>query len=258
MAITPTQETAFESLPLRSAYAFLEANSLSIEATEIRTSRERLGSYTSSLRRAKVVALLRRKGLLDRFVESNWQFALTPAGKKKLNKYEQIYSKYEKSEKTDVSSKATEDDPDAGTKFALEEQLRDYLAENLGILEAGLALWPVENGDAVEFQVDEQGPSRRIDILAKDRGGLPMIIELKVSRGHEKTVGQALYYRARIRHRFGAERVRIFIVAAEISPELRAAASEVSDVLMFEYSLAVKVTQIPLDVAHSAGALVPH
>ena len=69
-------------------------------------------------------------------------------------------------------------------------------------------------------------------------------IELKVSRGHEKTAGQALYYRARIKQRFGAERVRIFIVAAEISPTLQAAASEVSDVLLFEYSLAVKVTAI--------------
>ena len=96
----------------------------------------------------------------------------------------------------------------------------------------------------MEFQVDEQGPSRRIDILGKDREGLPVVIELKVSRGHERTVGQALYYRARVKRLFHAQRVRIFIVAAEISPELRAAASEVLDLLLFEYSLAVKVTAI--------------
>ena len=85
-----------------------------------------------------------------------------------------------------------------------------------------------------------------IDILARDRSELPVIIELMVNRGHEKTVGQALYYRARIKQRFGAERVRIFIIAAEISPELRAAASEVSDVLLFECGLAVKVTAITI------------
>jgi RecB family endonuclease NucS len=112
----------------------------------------------------------------------------------------------------------------------------------LGILEQGLSLWPVEEGDAVDFPVDEQGPSRRIDILAQDRDQVPVIIELKVSRGHEKTVGQALYYRAKIKQRFAAKLVKIFIVAAEISPELRTAASEVSDVFLFEYSLAVKVT----------------
>lgn len=248
MVTAATQETDFESLPLRLAYAFLEANGLAPETAEIRTSPERLGSYTTSLRRAKIVALLRRKNLLDKFIDTNWQFALTHAGKKKLNWYDQIYSRYERERPGDSSIRPTtappEDETEAGTKFALEEQLRDYLAENLGILEPGLSLWPVENGDAVEFQVDEQGPSRRIDILAKDRDGLPVVIELKVSRGHEKTVGQALYYRARIKRRFGTERVRIFIVAAEISPELQAAASEVSDVFLFEYSLAVRVTAI--------------
>jgi hypothetical protein len=241
-----TQEPEFENLPLRLAWPFLEANGLATEAAEIRTSPERLGSYTTTLRRAKLIALLRRKDLLDRFIETNWQFALTLEGKKKLNHYDQVYSRYEASGVGGAhnGNTTTEDETEAGTKFALEEQLRDYLAENLGILEPGLSLWPVEDGDAVEFQVDEQGPSRRIDILAKDRGGLPVVIELKVSRGHEKTVGQALYYRARIKQRFGAERVRIFVVAAEISRELRAAASEVSDVLLFEYSRAVKVTAI--------------
>jgi hypothetical protein len=251
MATVATQEPEFESLPLRLAWGFLEANGLATEATQIRKSPEQFGSYTTSLRRAKIVALLRRKDLLDRFIETNWRYALGPAGKKKLKWNDQIYSKYEASGAAEVppTNATADDETEAGTKFALEEQLCDYLAENLGILEPGLSLWPVENGDAVEFQVDEQGPSRRIDILAKDRGGLPVIIELKVSRGHEKTVGQALYYRAKIRHRFTAERVRIFIVAAEISPELRAAASEVSDVLLFEYSLAVKVTAVSIGAA---------
>jgi hypothetical protein len=213
---------------------------------EIRKSPERLGSYTTSLRRAKIVALLRQKKLLDEFIEMSWKFALTSAGKKKLNRYDQIYLKYEKLSDKNVpaASAENEEESGAGTEFAFEEQLRDYLAENLSSLEPGLSLWPVENGDAVEFQVDEQGPSRRIDILAKDNEGLPVVIELKVSRGHEKTVGQALYYRARIRQRFGAKRVRIFIVASEISPELRAAASEVPAVLLFEYSLAFKVNPI--------------
>ncbi len=111
---------------------------------------------------------------LDR---EKWSFA--------RGSYDNFYSKYEKSGgTTGASDRGPENETDEpGTKFALEEQLRDYLAENLGILEAGLSLWPIENGDAVEFQVDEQGPSRRIDILAKDRGGLPVVIELKVSRG---------------------------------------------------------------------------
>jgi hypothetical protein len=252
MATTPKQEPDFESLPLRLAYSFLATNGFGTEATEIRESHERLGSYTTSLRRAKIVALLRKKELLKQFIETTWPFGLTPAGKKKLNRYDLIYSKYENEKAGDRGSKpnndTTENETQASSEFALEEQLRDYLAENLGILEPGLSLWPVENGDAVEFQVDEQGPTRRIDILAKDQGGVPVVIELKVSRGHERTVGQALYYRARIKKRFGVKRARIIIVASEISQELRDAASEVSDVLLFEYSLAVKVRQISSEI----------
>jgi len=140
-----TQEPEFENLPLRLAWPFLEANGLATEAAEIRTSPERLGSYTTTLRRAKLIALLRRKDLLDRFIETNWQFALTLEGKKKLNHYDQVYSRYEASGVGGAhnGNTTTEDETEPGTKFALEEQLRDYLAENLGILEPGLSLWPV-------------------------------------------------------------------------------------------------------------------
>jgi hypothetical protein len=250
MATAQKQEPDFESLPLRLAYSFLATNGFETEATGIRKSPERLGSYTTSLRRAKIVALLRKKDLLKQFIETTWPFGLTPSGKKKLNRYDQIYSKYEKAGESgsQPNSATTENETEASSAFALEEQLRDYLAENLGILEPGLSLWPVENGDAVEFPVDEKGPSRRIDILAKDQGGVPVIIELKVSRGHEKTVGQALYYRARIKKRFDVKRARIFIVASEISQELRDAASEVTDAVLFEYSLAVKVSRISSDI----------
>ena len=142
---TATQEPEFENLPLRLAWPFLEANGLATEAAEITTSPERLGSYTTTLRHAKLVALLRRKDILDRFIETNWQFALTPEGKKKLNHYDQVYSKYEASGLGGTHNGdaiTTEDETEARTKFALEEQLRDYLAENLCILKPGFHCGP--------------------------------------------------------------------------------------------------------------------
>jgi hypothetical protein len=247
MVAAEIRERDFESLPLKLAYGFLADNGLQTEVLDIRRSRDRVGSYTSSLRRAKIVALLRQNNLLAKFIEACWPFASTPEGKTRLNRYDQIYSKYKNAgalSENSTDGPEGEEDIKAGTEFALEEQLRDYLSENLHLLEAGLLQWPVENGDAVEFQLDERGPSRRVDILAKDSKGSPVIVELKVSRGHEKTVGQALYYRARVKQLFNAKHVRIFIVAGELSPELRAAASEVSDVVLFEYSLAVKVTRV--------------
>lgn len=138
-------------------------------------------------------------------------------------------------------SEADEGDRESG--FALEEHLREYLAGNLPLLEDGMTLWPVgKDQNAVEFPVG--GSRRRIDILAKDRSGVPTVIELKVSRGHEKTIGQVLYYRARVRELFKVERVRIAIVAREISHELRAAASELQEVSLFEYRLSMTLTRV--------------
>jgi hypothetical protein len=247
MATSPKHEPEFEALPLRLAYGFLETNGLAGDAAEVKKSPERLGSYTSTLRRAKIVALLRSKGLLKTFIETSWPHGLSPDGKKKIDFYDRIHSRYEESKSKGelaVPLDTNDDEIEAGTEFLQEQQLRDYLAENPFILEPGLSLWPVEDGDAVEFQVDEGGQSRRVDILARDKSGSPVVIELKVSRGHERTVGQALYYRARVKQRFGAKRVRIFIVASIISPQLRAAASEVPDVVLFEYSLEVKVAKV--------------
>jgi len=237
-----TPEQGFQALPLNLAYPFLEQKGYGAEVATIRN-----GPGTSTLRRAKIWYLLSQRNLADEFIGQNWTFARTSPGSRKISQYARVFEKYTNSGGADQVSAATADpdEAEATQQFAVEAQLRDYLAENLGLLEAGLSQWPSENGEAVEFQVDEQGPSRRIDILAKDREGLPVIIELKVSRGHEKTIGQVLYYRSKIKQRFGKNRVRIFIVAFEISPQLKAAASEVSDVKLFNYSLTVQVNAIP-------------
>jgi RecB family endonuclease NucS len=136
-----------------------------------------------------------------------------------------------------ISSNDPEFRPDP--TFALEAHLRDYLARNLKLLESGLTLWS-QNPPSVEFGV----AGRRIDILAKDTDGVPVIIELKLSRGHEQTVGQSLYYRGRLRTQLNVSRVRIIMVAAEITDELRIASNEVSDVALYEYSLSMSVNKV--------------
>ncbi len=129
-----------------------------------------------------------------------------------------------------------------GAAFAYESHLRDYLARNLHLLEPGLLLWSSEL-ESVEFDVD----GRRIDILAKDRTGTPLIIELKVTRGHERTVGQCLYYRAKLKTLLNAPEIRIMIVAQEISDELRLACSEIKLLKLFEYSLSMTVAPVEFD-----------
>ena len=231
----------YEALPLRLAYPFLAAHDLEAEAENIRVSKDQFGRYITTLKRAKIVTLLRSKGLLDKFVTQHWPRGASENGSE-IKRLIRIYERWEES--GDVTNgRGEQEDEDSGSEFALEEHLRDYLAENLHVLEGGMTLWPVgENQEAVEFPVD--GNIRRIDILAKDRHGIPTVIELKVSRGHEKVIGQSLYYRARLKELFKVPKVRIVIVAGEISPELTAAATELQDVSLFEYRLSMTVKKV--------------
>jgi hypothetical protein len=139
--------------------------------------------------------------------------------------------------KIDVGSNAS-----TTYQFALEAHLRDYLAKNLSILEAGLTLWNGITAESVEYDVG----GRRIDILAKDASGVPVVVELKLSKGHERTLGQALYYRGKLKQSLKVSRVRIIMVAAEITDELRIASMEVSDVDVFSYKLSMQVQKVDL------------
>ena len=203
--------------------------------------KQSFGPYQSTLRRAIVLTVLARNRLLERFIAEHWPHGATPEGQKELKRLSKIYGRYQQSIGAAAGETVTEEDePPQGTAFAYEEHLRDYLAQHLESLEKGLTPWRVEDEDAVEFPVN----GRRVDILAKDKQGLPVVIELKVSRGHERTIGQALYYRAKIKEMLQVEKVRIFLVALELSPELRAAAKEVPDVSLFEYSISMTVRPI--------------
>lgn len=229
-----------ESLPLRRAWPFLVAHGLDGEATEIRTSLDRLGSYTSTLKRAKVINLLTKHDLLSEFVAQEWPNGATDSGRRLIQRYQRIYERFASGSPEDDD--AEEEDLDE-TRFAYEADLRDYLANNLHLVEDGMTLWPSEGeGSAVEYPIDQRG--RRIDILAKDLTGTPVVIELKVSRGHERTIGQALYYRGRVKELFGTDRVRIIIVARDIGQELRTATVGLPDVGLFEYRLSMSLVPV--------------
>lgn len=160
--------------------------------------------------------------------------------------YEKSNRTYRLRRPTDVATSTSDTEQDeiesefrADPTFAIEAHLRDYLSRNLGILEKGLGLWS-DNPPSVEFGVE----GRRIDILARDASGVPVVIELKLSRGHEKTIGQTLYYRGKLRSQLNASRVRIIMVAGEITSELRIAAGEVDDVALYEYAISMKAKKI--------------
>jgi endonuclease len=132
----------------------------------------------------------------------------------------------------------------AEDEFAYEHDLRDYLARNLHIIEPTLKLYVDEGITGVEFPVG----GRFIDILAVDGKGDYVVIELKVSKGYDRVVGQLLRYVSWIKknHADAGQRVRGVIVAKTISEDLMLACSEVPSVSLYEYTLSIQVKAISL------------
>lgn len=129
-----------------------------------------------------------------------------------------------------------------GGEFAYETDLRNYLAKNLNKLEAGLRVYEEEGITGIEFPVG----GRFIDILAIDAKGGLVVIELKVSRGYDRVVGQLMRYVAWIRKNLAEpdQTVRGVIVAREISEDLLLACSMVPGVELFEYELSLSLRRV--------------
>ena len=149
---------------------------------------------------------------------------------------------------TDATQKTQDEGQDEdvaaeGTgQFAYETDLRNYLAKNLSLLEPGLRLYEDEGITGIEFPVG----GRFIDILALDSTGALVVIELKVSRGYDRVIGQLMRYIAWIRENQAdtGQQVRGIIVAREISEDLFLACSLLPDVRLYEYQLSLSLKQV--------------
>jgi len=90
----------------------------------------------------------------------------------------------------DATEEVDEDSEDQS--FAAESDLRDFLAKNLSCIEQGLKVFQDGQQSGVEYPIDNG--LGWIDILAIDSEDRPVVIELKLSRGRNRTIGQLLYY----------------------------------------------------------------
>lgn len=134
-------------------------------------------------------------------------------------------------------------DPRQASEFAYEADLQRFLAKNLALIEPGLRLYEDEEGvTGIEFPAG----GRFIDVLAVDANENLVVIELKVSRGYDRVVGQLLRYMAWIRkhHAEESQAVRGMIVARDISEDLLLACSGVSEVELYEYELSVELRKV--------------
>jgi endonuclease len=132
--------------------------------------------------------------------------------------------------------------PSGSSEFAYEADLRNYIAKNLMAIEPSLMLYEEEGINGIEFPVG----GRFIDILAIDGKGDFVVIELKVSRGYDRVVGQLLRYMAWVQAHMAdnSQKVRGIIIARNVSQDLLLASSLIPGVQLFEYELSLRVRQM--------------
>lgn len=238
------EEIDWKALPLREAYRFGIEHSLQEETSAIRDMEIEWDlSYTSSLRRGFVIQLFKEKGLLEAFKEAYWPNGNTPNGERRIRRYLKIKQQY-----NDFLSSGQppvlkdEEELASEQEFAYESDLRDFLATHLRVIEPGLSLYQDDVGNGIEYPV---GGGGRIDILAKDQDGRLVVIELKVSRGRNPTIGQLLYYMGWVDANLSRTgKSRGIIVAKEILDDLRLACQRAPDVSLYRYNLSVTTSKV--------------
>ena len=127
-----------QGFPLRPAYEFASANGLAAEAAQIRAIPSLQGfPYNTGVRRAHMIELLARKGILEKFMDSYWPEGQTEAGKAKMELYARRRLAYEtlesvpsevNDEEDDDDSPEPDSDYDSSSAFAYERDLQNFLA----------------------------------------------------------------------------------------------------------------------------------
>lgn len=113
------------------------------------------------------------------------------------------------------------------TKIIAENDFRDYLYNNLYLIEKGLI--PIEK----EADANEG----RIDILAKDKDSNLVIIELKTEID-KRLIWQCLYYPEVIKKRVGEHtKVRMMTICPSYPDYMLDVLKKISDIEMYEYTI---------------------
>ena len=231
--LTPT-------LSLKAAYVFGAAHGLKTEIDEIRDMEIEWDlSYSSSLRRGYIVALFEQHGLFDEFKTQHWPFGNTTKGEYFRRHFLRVKERYEDflagraPEQAEQAPDLVPPGSQEALEFALEAHLRDFLARNPALIEPGLHLHESPEGRGVEYPVE----NGRIDLLAVDRDSKFVVVELKLSRGRNKTLGQVLYYMGWVDKHLGNGPCRGVIIASEITDDLTVAVSRAPGVRLAKYRM---------------------
>jgi hypothetical protein len=150
-------------------------------------------------------------------------------------RYRLLKSKEEISVPLQVEEVAEEEEDATGFSFEFEADLEGHLANNLGNIEEGLKLYFSSDGVKGRQFSTEVG---RIDLLALDKDGHFVVIELKVGQATDRVSSQLLRYMGWVkRHVAGNRKVRGIIVCRNATDGLKYATSTLENVSIKEYEV---------------------
>jgi len=243
-------DTPRPTLPVKEAYKFGIEHGLGDTMEKIKSMEiEWDSSYTTTVRRGYLVDAFKNQGLFEEFKRTCWPTGDTAWGLSKTRFFEKIRQRYDEflhSGEQPASLEASDRDEAEEQEFAAERDLREFLAKNPSCIEKGLRIFDADGRSGNEFAIDDG--RGRIDLLAIDRNERFVVVELKLSRGRNKTLGQLLYYMGWVdKHLSKSTPCRGIIIAKEISEDLVLAVRRVPGISLCSYNLSVSVVPVPVD-----------
>jgi len=196
--------------------------------------------------------LFEKHGIFEEYKAKHWSFGATPAGEAKIRFHRRIKKRYEDFLRGREVAEEGPEGQDEEQQFAAESDLRDFLGQNPGRIEPGLQLYESADRSGREYPVE----GGFIDLLMIDRNQKFVVVELKVGRGRNRTIGQLLYYMGWVDKNLGKAPYREMIIAKEISEDLVIAVQRVPGVSLYRYVLSVSIS--PRLRSNLAGYLRPN
>ena len=121
-----------------------------------------------------------------------------------------------------------------GATISLERDLEEYLMRDFNQIEIGLRLYSKEGVTGRQFNT-EVG---RIDMLAVDKNGDFVVIELKAGTASNSVIGQILGYISWVRQNIAHGRnVRGMIIADDFDKRVKYASSEMPNISLKKYAV---------------------
>ncbi|OJU24269.1 MAG: hypothetical protein BGN91_06035 [Nitrobacter sp. 62-13] len=153
-----------------------------------------------------------------------------------LNKYIQFHIDAQSPDTQEVQEEmATDAQQASGLAFRLEKEMQAAVRKQLSNLEAGL----VEDDEGRELAVS----TGYIDIVARDKLGKLVVIELKAGMCPTGALEQALGYAQALSEERN-EDVRVMLIASDFSDRLRAAAKRANGLQLLKYEFSLQFNEL--------------